>query len=50
MVAGDPERAARIARHRDGIVVDDTTWEQILEAGESLGLARAEAETLAAPV
>jgi uncharacterized oxidoreductase len=48
LVPGDPERAARAARSRDGIVVDETTWEEILAAGEALGLARAEAAALVA--
>ena len=47
MVAGDPERAARIARRRDGIEIEDATWAEMLEAGEKLGLARAEGEALA---
>ncbi len=37
MIAGDPERAARIARERDGIVVDDNTWAAIVEAGGKVG-------------
>jgi uncharacterized oxidoreductase len=40
LVPGDPERLARAARLRDGIEVDATTWEEILVAGESLGLTR----------
>jgi hydroxycarboxylate dehydrogenase B len=36
-IAGDPERAARIARERDGIVVDDNTWAAIVEAGGKVG-------------
>ena len=39
MVAGDPERAARIARDRDGIVIDDPTWSEIVEAAGEIGLA-----------
>ncbi len=37
MIAGDPERAARIARERDGIVVDDNSWAAIVEAGGKVG-------------
>lgn len=37
MIAGDPERAARIARERDGIVVDDNTWAAIVAAGGKVG-------------
>lgn len=36
-IAGDPERAARIARERDGIAVDDNTWAAIVEAGGKVG-------------
>ena len=46
LVPGDPERIAREERARTGIVVDPTTWEEILEAAEKLGLPRAEAEAL----
>jgi uncharacterized oxidoreductase len=40
LVPGDPERMAREERTRDGIVVDATTWEEILQASEKVGLAR----------
>lgn len=40
LVPGEPERIARAERARAGIVVDDTTWEEILQAGEQVGLAR----------
>jgi uncharacterized oxidoreductase len=46
-IAGDPEREMRARRERDGIPVDDTTWEEILKAGEKLGLARGAVEALA---
>lgn len=39
MVAGDPERKARVARERDGIVVDDTTWGEILQSARKVGAA-----------
>ncbi len=35
-LAGDPERAARALRQRNGIEVDDTTWAEILSAGEKV--------------
>jgi hydroxycarboxylate dehydrogenase B len=38
MVAGDPERKARVARERDGIVVDDTTWGEIEAAARKVGM------------
>ncbi len=44
LVPGDPERIARDERLRTGIPVDTTTWEEILQAGESVGLPRAQAE------
>lgn len=40
LLPGDPERASLQQRLRDGIPVDPTTWEQILVAGESVGLSR----------
>lgn len=46
LVPGDPERMAREERSRNGIVVDATTWEEILQASEKVGLPRAEAEAL----
>ncbi len=47
LVAGEPERLAAARRREQGIPVDPTTWEEILDAGESVGLGRAEAEGLA---
>jgi hydroxycarboxylate dehydrogenase B len=32
LLAGEPERIARKQRERDGIVIDDTTWAEILTA------------------
>lgn len=37
-IAGEPERAARLARERDGVVVDDATWGEIVAAGQGLGV------------
>ena len=42
LMAGDPERINEKERSVHGISIDDTTWEQILEGGETLGLAREE--------
>ncbi|HUR89839.1 MAG TPA: malate/lactate/ureidoglycolate dehydrogenase [Ramlibacter sp.] len=39
MIAGEPERKARAERRKDGIVVDDTTWNEIVEAGKKVGYA-----------
>ncbi|HXJ84315.1 MAG TPA: malate/lactate/ureidoglycolate dehydrogenase [Candidatus Methylomirabilis sp.] len=47
LVPGDPERKAHEERLRSGIDVDGTTWEEILAAGEQMGLPRAEAVALA---
>ena len=44
LVPGDPERIAREERSRTGIDVDPTTWEELLDAGEKVGLSRAHAE------
>jgi uncharacterized oxidoreductase len=48
LVPGDPERAARAERARRGIEIDATTWEEILQAGEKVGLSRAQAQALLA--
>jgi len=40
-IAGEPEREARLARKREGIVIDDQTWAEILAAGTSVGVAAA---------
>ena len=40
MVAGDPERKMVAERQATGIPVDDGTWEEILRAGEQVGLSR----------
>ncbi|MEY3783274.1 MAG: hypothetical protein RIS97_1453, partial [Pseudomonadota bacterium] len=37
-IAGDPERRARIQRTKDGIVIDDQTWADILAAGAKVGI------------
>src|SRR5687767_9367718 len=46
LVPGDPERRAREERTRTGIPVDATTWEEVLEAGEKVGLPRSAALAL----
>jgi len=38
LIAGDPERAMRAQRSAQGVPVDATTWQQILEAAGRLGL------------
>lgn len=47
MVAGDPERKAAAMRGRDGIDIDPTTCEELLAAGEKVGLPRAAAPAMA---
>ncbi len=48
LVPGDPERRAREERQRSGIAIDATTLEEILQAGEQVGVARAAAQALLA--
>ena len=38
MVAGEPERKARADRLKNGIVVDDATWQEIQASGQKLGM------------
>ena len=38
MIAGDPERKVRAQRGADGIPVDANTWQQIRDAGASVGV------------
>ncbi len=40
MVPGEPERRSRAIREKDGIPLDDTTWEELIEAGVSAGMNR----------
>ena len=37
-IAGEPERRARIQRGKDGIVIDDQTWADIVAAGVKVGI------------
>lgn len=37
-LAGEPERAARSQRQKNGIVIDDATWQEIKQAGAKVGL------------
>jgi uncharacterized oxidoreductase len=48
LVPGDPERLARERREREGIDVDDTTWSEVIAAGQQLGLAPAALERMSA--
>jgi len=38
LLAGDPERAMRARREAEGVPVDATTWQEILQAAASLGV------------
>lgn len=40
MIPGDPERNARAKRGAEGLPLDPETWDNILSAGESVGLDR----------
>jgi len=46
LLPGDPERIAMAARKESGVEIAGNTWEQILKAAESVGIARAEIEAL----
>ena len=39
LVPGEPEKASRAQRGRDGIPVDPTTWKQIANCAKALGVA-----------
>ncbi len=45
-IAGEPERETRARREREGISVDDNTWEEIVASGAKLKVARATLEKI----
>jgi LDH2 family malate/lactate/ureidoglycolate dehydrogenase len=45
---GEIEERTKAQRQRDGIVIDPTTWDQILTAAEKVGLGRERMERLGA--
>jgi hydroxycarboxylate dehydrogenase B len=47
LLPGEPERRARAERLASGIPIDATTWDQIMAAGERVGLERARLEAMA---
>ena len=47
-IAGEPERETRAKRERDGISVDENTWNEIVAAGAKLKVARETLDKLAA--
>jgi len=50
LVPGDPERISREERLRAGIPLDAATWAELVTAGEAMGVPRAQAESIAAPL
>ena len=40
LVPGEPEQIMKRKRESDGIPIDDTTWEEILGAGDLVGFGR----------
>ncbi|MBT3493991.1 MAG: malate/lactate/ureidoglycolate dehydrogenase [Rhodospirillaceae bacterium] len=46
MMPGDPERKSKAERLANGVPIDDTTFEDLLAAGEAVGLDRSEAMRL----
>ena len=46
-IAGEPERETKKKRLAEGIPVDPTTWQEILEAGKKFGLDQAAIEKIA---
>ena len=46
LVAGEPERIARAEREREGIPMNETTWEEITAAAQKVGLLREEIERM----
>lgn len=50
MAPGDPERKARAERGANGVPIDPRTWEEVVAAGEKVGVTRAELERIAGPL
>ena len=46
LIAGEPEQLAEDVRRRDGVPIDDTSWQEILNSGVRLGLAPADLQNL----
>ena len=47
LVPGEPERLSRAERKATGVPLDGESWEQLLDAGETLGLSRVDALAIA---
>jgi uncharacterized oxidoreductase len=48
LVAGEPERLMRSQRQREGIPMNDTTWEEIAQAAQQVGMGREELDSMLA--
>lgn len=48
MVAGDPERKSAAERAANGVPIDDTTWQQIVETAGKVGIAAADVDAMVA--
>jgi len=48
LVAGDPERLMRAERQREGIPMNDTTWEEITLAAQKVGMTREQVDNVLA--
>lgn len=48
LVAGDPERTSRARRRREGIPMNETTLEEIIQAAETVGVARDQVDRMLA--
>jgi uncharacterized oxidoreductase len=46
-IAGEPERETRAQRLAQGVPVDETTWNEMLETAKKLGLDPAQLQKLA---
>jgi uncharacterized oxidoreductase len=46
-IAGEPEREMRARRTREGVPVDDTTWQEIQRAADKVKLPRERLQALA---
>lgn len=40
LIAGEPERISRAERGREGIPMNETTWEEIVGAAQKVGMTR----------
>jgi len=47
LIPGEPERQMMVQRTRDGVPIDDETWQQLLTAADSVGLPDTEFARLA---